>query len=203
MRKQVEAILAFLTAAQGRGRVHPDRSQRPRPVPEAVRAATGEAARAGGVTSRRGVVPTAACGFADRRAARERVGLRNRKRRRRGTAERMGRIMLDTVKTLTRNQFDAALCTLNACIDRCPERAWHAPVGNLKFCQVGFPHAVLRRLLPRRRRGVGPSDSRFTWRTRAFFRRLRGVRGPAAAEPVRAGAGEAVPASTAAARRRR
>jgi hypothetical protein len=46
--------------------------------------------------------------------------------------------MLDTYKALTRNQFDAALCTLNACIDRCPESAWHAPVGNLKFCQVVF-----------------------------------------------------------------
>jgi hypothetical protein len=49
--------------------------------------------------------------------------------------------MLETFKALTQNQFDAALCTLNACIDRCPEPAWHAPVGSLAFCQVVF-HAL-------------------------------------------------------------
>ena len=46
--------------------------------------------------------------------------------------------MLDTFKTLIENQFEAALCTLNACIDRCPETAWDAPVGNHAFCQVVF-----------------------------------------------------------------
>ena len=49
--------------------------------------------------------------------------------------------MLDTVKELMAHQFEAALCTLNACIDRCPERFWKAPVGNLAFCQVAF-HAL-------------------------------------------------------------
>jgi hypothetical protein len=46
--------------------------------------------------------------------------------------------MLDTLKTLTLNQYEAALCTLNACIDRCPEPSWHARVGNLLFSQVAF-----------------------------------------------------------------
>ncbi len=46
--------------------------------------------------------------------------------------------MLDTVRELIANQLEAALCTLNACIDRCPETAWNARVGNLKFCQVAF-----------------------------------------------------------------
>ena len=46
--------------------------------------------------------------------------------------------MLDAVKTLLANQFDAALCTLRACIDRCPDRSWDAPVANLTFCQAAF-----------------------------------------------------------------
>src|SRR5687768_8325533 len=47
-------------------------------------------------------------------------------------------MMVDTFKELLAHQFDAAFCTLNACIDRCPESAWNAPVGNLAFCQVAF-----------------------------------------------------------------
>ena len=46
--------------------------------------------------------------------------------------------MLDIVKEVLTSQFQAALCTLNACIARCPEAAWDAPIGNLKFCQVAF-----------------------------------------------------------------
>ena len=46
--------------------------------------------------------------------------------------------MLDTLKQLIAQQFEAALCTLSACIDRCPETVWNARVGNLAFCQVAF-----------------------------------------------------------------
>ena len=46
--------------------------------------------------------------------------------------------MLDTCRELMANQYEAALCTLNACIDRCPEAAWDTPVANLAFCQVVF-----------------------------------------------------------------
>jgi hypothetical protein len=46
--------------------------------------------------------------------------------------------MLETLKTLITNQFEAAASTLNACIDKCPEEAWNAPVANYKFCQVVF-----------------------------------------------------------------
>ncbi|MFP6766326.1 MAG: DinB family protein [Planctomycetaceae bacterium] len=46
--------------------------------------------------------------------------------------------MLETVRELTRNQLEAAFCTLNSCIDLCPEEAWNGPVVNLKFCQVAF-----------------------------------------------------------------
>jgi hypothetical protein len=47
-------------------------------------------------------------------------------------------MMLDTFKELIANQFEAAFCTLNACIDRCPMPAWDARVANYKFCQVAF-----------------------------------------------------------------
>jgi hypothetical protein len=46
--------------------------------------------------------------------------------------------MLQTLKDLTTNQFEAALSTLNACIDKCPDSAWNGPVVNLKFCQAAF-----------------------------------------------------------------
>lgn len=49
--------------------------------------------------------------------------------------------MLDTVKELLAHQYEAALGTLNICIDRCPEEAWNAPVANLALCQVAF-HAL-------------------------------------------------------------
>ncbi|TWT45413.1 DinB superfamily protein [Phycisphaerae bacterium RAS1] len=46
--------------------------------------------------------------------------------------------MSDPLKTLLAGQFNAALSTLNLCIERCPEAAWNAPVANLKFCQVAL-----------------------------------------------------------------
>lgn len=46
--------------------------------------------------------------------------------------------MLRTFKELVANQFEAALCTLHTCIDRCPEPVWNGRVGNYSFCQVAF-----------------------------------------------------------------
>ena len=46
--------------------------------------------------------------------------------------------MLNLFKQLVANQYEASLCALNACIDRCPETAWNAPVVNLAFCQAAF-----------------------------------------------------------------
>ncbi|MFI4861403.1 MAG: hypothetical protein ACIAXF_12065 [Phycisphaerales bacterium JB063] len=46
--------------------------------------------------------------------------------------------MLDTFKTLLADQYDAVFCMLGACIDRCPDESWDAPVANLRFCQVVF-----------------------------------------------------------------
>jgi hypothetical protein len=50
--------------------------------------------------------------------------------------------MLDTCKELILNQFEAAFCTLNMCVDRCPEKSWNAPVVNHPFCRVAF-HALI------------------------------------------------------------
>lgn len=49
--------------------------------------------------------------------------------------------MLDTVKEMIANQFDAALCTLSTCIERCPEACWDVRIANHRFDQVAF-HAV-------------------------------------------------------------
>jgi hypothetical protein len=46
--------------------------------------------------------------------------------------------MLDVLNKLITNQYEATLCTLNACVDKCPDKAWNGPVVNLKFCQVAF-----------------------------------------------------------------
>jgi hypothetical protein len=46
--------------------------------------------------------------------------------------------MIEVFKQLITNQYEAGFCTLNACIDKCPEAAWNAPVANNKFCQVVF-----------------------------------------------------------------
>ena len=46
--------------------------------------------------------------------------------------------VIDTFKKIVANQFEAALCTLNICINKCPEADWNVPVGNLKYCQVAF-----------------------------------------------------------------
>jgi len=40
---------------------------------------------------------------------------------------RGGRLMIDTFKELIINQYDATLCTLGACVTRCPDASWNAP----------------------------------------------------------------------------
>ena len=46
--------------------------------------------------------------------------------------------MLDTCQRLLANQYEAALCTLNTCLERCPDSAWNARAGNHPFCRVVF-----------------------------------------------------------------
>jgi len=49
--------------------------------------------------------------------------------------------MLDLFKDLIARQYEAALCMLAACVERCPDDRWNEPVANLKFCQAVF-HAL-------------------------------------------------------------
>jgi hypothetical protein len=51
-------------------------------------------------------------------------------------------VMLDTFRQLIVAQYEAALSTLKACVDRCPDALWNARVANYKFCQVAF-HTLL------------------------------------------------------------
>lgn len=50
--------------------------------------------------------------------------------------------MIEHYKSLIVRQYEAALCMLGACVDRCSDADWHAPVANLKFSQAAF-HALL------------------------------------------------------------
>ena len=49
--------------------------------------------------------------------------------------------MLDTFKKLLANQYEAALCTLSRCVDKCPESAWDMRIGIYPFSQCAF-HAL-------------------------------------------------------------
>lgn len=46
--------------------------------------------------------------------------------------------MLDLFRTTIKNQFEAALCTLNVCVDKCSDDAWNSCVARYAFCQVAF-----------------------------------------------------------------
>ena len=46
--------------------------------------------------------------------------------------------MIEYFQQIVTSQFEAALCTLDLCIDRCPDAMWEARVANLAFCQVAF-----------------------------------------------------------------
>ncbi len=46
--------------------------------------------------------------------------------------------MIETFKKSIMNQYEAGFCMLHACVDRCQETAWNAPIVNYKFCQVVF-----------------------------------------------------------------
>ncbi len=49
-----------------------------------------------------------------------------------------GPLVLDHLKRLLAHQFEAGLCMLNACVDKCADSAWNSRVANFKFCQVVF-----------------------------------------------------------------
>jgi hypothetical protein len=46
--------------------------------------------------------------------------------------------LFDVYKQLLRNQYEASLCTLAHCVDRCPDTNWNAPVAKYTFSQVVY-----------------------------------------------------------------
>ena len=46
--------------------------------------------------------------------------------------------MSDVLRELLRNQFEAALCTLNLCLEQCPDELWQEPIGNEPYSRVVF-----------------------------------------------------------------
>jgi len=46
--------------------------------------------------------------------------------------------MIEMVKTLLVNQYEAALSMLKACVDGCPDDTWNAPVATYSFSRVVF-----------------------------------------------------------------
>ena len=71
--------------------------------------------------------------------------------------------MLDLGKTRIAHQFEAGLCMLNACVERCPDNAWNSRVANYTFCQVVFHTLFFTDLY------LGPNEESF--RQQPFHRK--------------------------------
>lgn len=46
--------------------------------------------------------------------------------------------MHEFVKSMTRGQFEAALCMLKECLEKCPEEHWDGKIANDTFRQVAY-----------------------------------------------------------------
>jgi len=46
--------------------------------------------------------------------------------------------MIEYVKTILTGQFEASLCMLNACIQKCPQEHWEGRIANDTFRQVAY-----------------------------------------------------------------
>lgn len=46
--------------------------------------------------------------------------------------------MIEFLKTILTGQFEAALCMLNDCIQKCPQEHWDGRIGNDTFRQVAY-----------------------------------------------------------------
>ena len=46
--------------------------------------------------------------------------------------------MIDYVKTILTGQFEAALCMLNECVQKCPPEHWEGKIANDTFRQVAY-----------------------------------------------------------------
>ena len=60
--------------------------------------------------------------------------------------------MTETFKQLLASQFEASLCTLDQCLEKCPDALWNAPVAKYPFCQVAFHTLIFADLY------LGPDD---------------------------------------------
>lgn len=49
--------------------------------------------------------------------------------------------MIESYRALIQNQYEAAFRTIKYCIERCPDRSWHAPICNHAYSQTVF-HAL-------------------------------------------------------------
>jgi hypothetical protein len=50
-------------------------------------------------------------------------------------------MMIETIKSVLASQYEASLCTIAHCVERCPDAFWNARVAKYPFCQVAF-HAL-------------------------------------------------------------
>jgi hypothetical protein len=46
--------------------------------------------------------------------------------------------MIDVVKQVIANQFEAGFATINRCVQQATDDLWHQPVARYPFCQVAF-----------------------------------------------------------------
>jgi len=47
-------------------------------------------------------------------------------------------MLIDVLRHLLRNQYEASLCTLAHCVERCPESSWNTLIAKYPFSQVVF-----------------------------------------------------------------
>jgi len=76
--------------------------------------------------------------------------------------------VLDTLKGMIANQYEASLCTLAACVDRCPDPSWHMPIGIYEFSQVVF-HTLFFADFYLGRGATSLRDQAFHLENKAFF----------------------------------
>ena len=66
--------------------------------------------------------------------------------------------MTDYIKAILLGQFEAALCMLRECIEKCPPAHWEAKIANDTFRQVAYHTLFYVDFY------LSPSESAFVWR---------------------------------------
>jgi hypothetical protein len=52
--------------------------------------------------------------------------------------------MIDLVKKILAGQFEASLCMLDQCVQKCPPEHWEGKIASHTFRQVALSRALLR-----------------------------------------------------------